>query len=175
MLTWQWPGTHFLVSLCCSLGILWTAFFFNQICPTNTYPVQYFVTINKHLSCICLLDLIGRSNDIKLYFFFFKRSALSHMRPMSLSVTSPDRPTSLSHDVLEEIENFLHSVVRYDVKNIKFIFYFNLKSVVPSSTFMTLIIRLQIVIQCTCIFVYTCTCIRFVEYYILVLFLEVMK
>lgn len=39
------------------------------------------------------------------------------MRPMSLSVTSPDRPASLSHDVLEEIENFLHSVVRYDIIN----------------------------------------------------------
>ncbi|XP_020615974.1 zinc finger ZZ-type and EF-hand domain-containing protein 1-like isoform X2 [Orbicella faveolata] len=42
------------------------------------------------------------------------RSALSHMRPMSLSLTSPDRPASLSHNVLEEIENFLHSVVRYE-------------------------------------------------------------
>lgn len=43
------------------------------------------------------------------------------MRPMSLSVTSPDRPASLSHDVLEEIENFLHSVVRYDI----IIIYYN--------------------------------------------------
>lgn len=57
----------------------------------------------------------GRSNETisKLgSFCFIKRSALSHMRPMSLSLTSPDRPASLSHNVLEEIENFLHSVVR---------------------------------------------------------------
>lgn len=42
------------------------------------------------------------------------KSALSHMKPMSLSMTSPDRPASLSQNVLEEIENFLHSVVRYE-------------------------------------------------------------
>ncbi|XP_078346247.1 zinc finger ZZ-type and EF-hand domain-containing protein 1-like isoform X2 [Oculina patagonica] len=42
------------------------------------------------------------------------RSALSHMKAMSLSLTSPDRPASLSFHVLEEIENFLHSVVRFE-------------------------------------------------------------
>lgn len=33
---------------------------------------------------------------------------------MSLSLSSPDRPASLSQNVLGEIENFLHSVVRWD-------------------------------------------------------------
>ncbi|XP_068674922.1 zinc finger ZZ-type and EF-hand domain-containing protein 1-like [Montipora foliosa] len=42
------------------------------------------------------------------------RSALSHMKPLSLSLTSPDRPASLSHNVLEEVENFLHSLVRFE-------------------------------------------------------------
>ncbi|XP_027043421.1 zinc finger ZZ-type and EF-hand domain-containing protein 1-like isoform X1 [Pocillopora damicornis] len=42
------------------------------------------------------------------------KSALSHMKPMSLSLTSPDRPVALSQNVLEEIENFLHSIVRFE-------------------------------------------------------------
>ncbi|XP_073246845.1 zinc finger ZZ-type and EF-hand domain-containing protein 1-like isoform X1 [Porites lutea] len=42
------------------------------------------------------------------------KSALSHMKPMSLSITSPDRPASLSQNVLEEIENFLLSIVRLE-------------------------------------------------------------
>lgn len=40
------------------------------------------------------------------------KSALTHMKPLSLSLTSPDRPASLSYNVLEEVENFLHSFVR---------------------------------------------------------------
>lgn len=88
----------------------------------SIFSIRCVHAVNPHILLlsvfpICLvfllkLDLLGRSNDI---FCFFKRSALSHMRPMSLSLTSPDRPASLSHNVLEEIENFLHSVVRWDL------------------------------------------------------------
>ena len=63
-------------------------------------------------SCISFGLLMKAYLKVLVFIVYFKRSALSHMKPMSLSLSSPDRPASLSHNVLEEIENFLHSVVR---------------------------------------------------------------
>ncbi|XP_031567894.1 zinc finger ZZ-type and EF-hand domain-containing protein 1-like [Actinia tenebrosa] len=41
------------------------------------------------------------------------RSALKHMRPLSLSHSSPERPSFMSQNVMDEVESFLHSVVSF--------------------------------------------------------------
>ncbi|KAK3717323.1 hypothetical protein QZH41_011553, partial [Actinostola sp. cb2023] len=41
------------------------------------------------------------------------RSALEHMKPLSLSITSPERPSFMTQNVIEEVENFLHSIVSF--------------------------------------------------------------
>ncbi|XP_048575305.1 zinc finger ZZ-type and EF-hand domain-containing protein 1 isoform X2 [Nematostella vectensis] len=44
------------------------------------------------------------------------KQALTHMHPLCLSPTSPERPTFLTQNVMEEIENFLHNVVSFGGK-----------------------------------------------------------
>ena len=103
---------HFLIILCHNGTVALSE---NSVFQSDESSQHIVLTANlSRLYMYFIIRLTWQINDTKIIFslFFFKRSALSHMRPMSLSLTSPDRPVSLSHNVLEEIENFLHSVAR---------------------------------------------------------------
>ena len=42
---------------------------------------------------------------------FSNRISLSHMNPLSLSTTSSEKPGFLSRNVMEQMEQFLHTII----------------------------------------------------------------
>lgn len=63
--------------------------------------------------CGCLFVMCLRQL-LMAFFLFPSRKALQHMPPLSLSPGSTDISSFLSSNVLEEVDNFLLGITRYD-------------------------------------------------------------